>query len=98
MIEDYVWREDVEALAFRFGGRDGFCVVHRHAFRTLLRRLPSEKDCSEFFIGHRETFEAAACAKVLRAKITDFDNFHITSRDVLRQMRKSGLAPTCITC
>lgn len=96
MIKDSVWREDVEALAFQPNGHGGFCIVHRHAFRTLLRRLPSDKECVEFFVGHQKIFQAAARAKVLRAKIADSDNFHITSRDVLRQMRKSGLAPTCI--
>lgn len=96
MVKDHIWREDIEALAFRPDGHDGFCMVHRHAFRTLLRRSPSERECAEFFLGHREIFEAAARAKVLRAKIAESDNFHITSRDVLRRMRKSGLAPTCI--
>ena len=34
------WRHDIDALAFRPEGHRGTCVVHRLAFRTLMRLVP----------------------------------------------------------
>jgi hypothetical protein len=81
-----VWREDVDALAFRPGGQEGLCMVHRHAFRTLLKRMPSPDDCVAFYRAHRQAFQAAARAKVLRADVAMSANFHLTSRDLSRQI------------
>lgn len=81
------WRDDVEALVFQPDGHEGLCMVHRHAFRTLLKRMPSPGECAEFFRGHHQAFQAAARAKVLRAGVAISANFHLTSRDLSRQMK-----------
>jgi hypothetical protein len=89
------WRDDVDALAFRPDGHDGLCLVHRHAFRTLLRAMPRPEQCEDFFAAHRDAFQAAARAKLLRAKIAAGANFHLTSRDLRRQL-KIGVAPAAV--
>jgi hypothetical protein len=63
-------------------------MVHRRAFRTLLRITPSPRECVEFFNAHHQAFEAAARAKLLRTKLATTANFHLTSRDVSRQLKK----------
>jgi hypothetical protein len=82
-----IWREDIDALAFQPDGHTGFCMVHRRAFRTLLRTTPSPRQCIEFFNAHREAFQAAAHAKLLRNCVSANANFHLTSRDVIRQLK-----------
>jgi hypothetical protein len=62
-------------------------MVHRRAFRTLLRVTPSPRECVAFFNAHHEAFQAAARAKLLRADLTANANFHLTSRDVTRQLK-----------
>lgn len=62
-------------------------MVHRRAFRTLLRATPSTRDCVEFFTAHRQAFDAAARAKLQRVDIAETANFHLTSRDVIRQLK-----------
>lgn len=81
------WRADIDALAFRPDGHDGICMVHRHAFRTLLGRYPSPEDCAAYFQEYRVAFQAAASAKVARAGVAVDANFHLTSRDLARAMR-----------
>jgi hypothetical protein len=41
----------------------------------------------DFFMAHQKAFQAAARAKVLRASVADTANFHLTSRDVTRQLK-----------
>lgn len=82
-----VWRDDIDALAFQPGEHAGLCMVHRRAFRTLLQATPSPRQCVEFFNVHQEAFQAAARAKLLRTKSTPTANFHLTSRDVTRQLK-----------
>ena len=82
-----VWRDDIDALAFQPSEHAGLCMVHRRAFRTLLRATPSPRQCVEFFNTHQEAFQAAARAKLLRTKPTPTANFHLTSRDVARQLK-----------
>ena len=62
-------------------------MVHRRAFRALLRTTPSPQQCIEFFNAHREAFQAAACAKRQRVNVAGTTNFHLTSRDVIRQLK-----------
>jgi hypothetical protein len=81
------WRADVDALAFRPPGHRGLCMVHRHAFRTLLRRYPSPEECVAYFRDHRAVFRTAAGAKLVRASISADANFHLTSRDLARAMQ-----------
>jgi hypothetical protein len=80
------WRTDIDSLAFRPDGHGGVCMVHRRAFRTLLKRAPTPEDCVAFFRAHEAGFQAAARAKILRANLEQAANLHLTSRDVARQM------------
>jgi hypothetical protein len=82
-----IWRSDIDALAFRPGEHSGLCMVHRRAFRTLLRATPSPRECVEFFNTHHQAFQAAARAKMLRTNVAANANFHLTSRDVSRQLK-----------
>jgi hypothetical protein len=81
------WRDDIDALAFQPADHSGICMVHRRAFRTLLRTAPSPQQCVDFFMTHQKAFQAAARAKVVRASVADTANFHLTSRDVTRQLK-----------
>jgi hypothetical protein len=83
-----VWRADIDALAFWLEQHGGACMVHRHAFRTLLRRTPGTEDCLAFYRDHRAAFHAAAAAKLQRGGVTEHATFHLTSRDLRRQMAK----------
>ena len=82
-----IWRDDIDALAFQPAEHRGLCMVHRRAFRTLLRATPSPRDCIAFFNAHREAFQAAARAKLQRAGLSPTANFHLTSRDITRQLK-----------
>ena len=62
-------------------------MVHRRAFRTLLRAAPSPQDCVDFYVSHEKAFQAAARAKLLRAPVAETANFHLTSRDVVRHLK-----------
>ena len=87
-----ILRNDIDALAFLPEAHTGFCMVHRRAFRTLLRAMPSPRECVEFFDAHQEAFQAAARAKLLRASVSETANFHLTSRDIVRQLKNWGRA------
>lgn len=81
------WRDDIDALAFQPAAHGGLCMVHRRAFRTLLRMTPSPQQCVDFYCSHEDAFQAAARAKLLRAGVAGTANFHLTSRDVIRQLK-----------
>ena len=83
-----LWRNDIDALAFQPGEHSGLCMVHRRAFRTLLRAMPTPQECIEFFDAHQKAFQAAARAKLQRVNVSETANFHLTSRDVARQLKK----------
>lgn len=78
------WRADIEALAFEPERHGGFCMVHRLAFRTLLRFAPEPADCEAFFRVHERAFRTAAAAKIVQENVGHGVNFHLTSRDVSR--------------
>jgi hypothetical protein len=82
-----IWRDDVDALAFQPASHQGLCMVHRRAFRSILRATPSPRQCVEFFNTHQAAFQAAARAKLLRTKLATTANFHLTSRDLTRQLK-----------
>ena len=82
-----IWRNDIDALAFQPRDHTGLCMVHRRAFRTLLRAMPSPPECIEFFSAHQEAFQAAARVKLRRVNLSETANFHLTSRDVIRQLK-----------
>ncbi|RYX86887.1 MAG: hypothetical protein EON84_21670 [Bradyrhizobiaceae bacterium] len=89
-----LWRADVDALTFRPRGHGGVCMVHRHAFRTLLKGLPSPDDCAAFFREHEAAFQAAAHAKIARAGLATAVSLHLTSRDVARAIAQLAVAST----
>ena len=80
------WRGDIEALAFRPDGHGGFCMVHRLAFRTLLRFSPKPEECEAFFRANEPAFQAAARARIDRDDVDHGVNFHLNSREVSRQI------------
>lgn len=80
------WRADIDSLAFRPDGHGGGCVVHRHAFRTLLGRMPTPQDCAAFYGDHFAAFQAAAAAKLGRTAAVPDAHFHLTSRDLARAL------------
>lgn len=82
-----IWRDDIDALAFQPADHAGLGMVHRRAFRTLMRATPSPQECVDFYHTHSDAFQAAARAKVVRTSVTDTANFHLTSRDVTRQLK-----------
>jgi hypothetical protein len=86
------WRSNIDALAFHPDGRQVQCTVHRRAFKTLLRFDPTPADCGAFFCTNKAAFEAAARAKILQKSIADGLNFHLTSRDIARQLRSPSNA------
>ena len=81
------WRDDIDALVFAPDGHQGFCMVHRRAFRTLQRSSPAPADCKAYFCTHESAFRAAASAKIAQKNVAPGVNFHLTSRDIARQMR-----------
>ena len=82
-----IWRDDIDALAFQPADHAGLCMVHRRAFRTLLRTVPLPQECVDFYQTHRDAFAAAARAKLVHADVADTANFHLTSRDLTRQLK-----------
>ena len=85
-----IWRSDIDALAFPANGNAASCVVHRRAFRTLMGAEPSPAACEAFFRANRAAFEAAASAKIREKRVARALNFHLTSRDVARQLGSSS--------
>ena len=85
-----IWRSDIDALAFPADGSGAFCVVHRRAFRTLMGADPTPGACEAFFQANRAAFEAAASEKIRKKCVARASNFHITSRDVTRQLGSSS--------
>jgi hypothetical protein len=87
---DSVWRADLDSLQFRPQGHDGWCVVHRRAFRTLTAIEPSPEDCQAWFVDRHDAFQRAAAAKIARAALSPDANFHLNSRDVARSLRSAS--------
>lgn len=86
------WRADVDALSFRPEGHSGVCMVHRHAFRTLLKRMPSPEECAAFFRTQETAFHFAALGKIAHARLTCDAHLHLNSRDLARAMAKLAVA------
>jgi hypothetical protein len=82
--DDVTWRHDIDALAFRPDGHHGTCVIHRLAFRTLMRIMPTPDACIAYFAAHEDAFHASARAKIGRKRLQPDANFHLTSRDLAR--------------
>jgi hypothetical protein len=80
------WRHDIDALAFEPDGHGALCMVHRLAFRTLIRLNPTAEDCLAYFAAHEHAFVRAAEAKIMRRRIKPGMSFHLTSRDLARAL------------
>ena len=74
-------------MAFQPIDHQGICVVHRRAFGTLLKAPPSPQQCIDFHLSHEKAFQAAAREKILLRQLAVKANFHLTSRDIDRQLR-----------
>jgi hypothetical protein len=82
--DEVIWRDDIDSLAFRPTGHDGYCVVHRLAFRALVGATASPEACQAFYCDHREAFDEAARVKADLKGLPAESNFHLTSRDLRR--------------
>ena len=80
------WRADIDALMFFVETHAASCAVHRRAFRTLLRRDPTPRDCLTYFARFESAFRAAATAKIAQNQIPVGTNLHLTSRDAARKL------------
>jgi hypothetical protein len=80
------WRRDIDALAFEPDGHRSVCVVHRLAFRSLLRLTPTPEDCLAYFAARECAFRTAAQGKIARRRIKAGVSFHLTSRDLSRAL------------
>jgi hypothetical protein len=79
-----IWREGLDALAFRPDGHDGWCLVHRRAIGTMIGREADATACLAWYAAQVDLFVRAAAAKVNRAGLRPEANFHLTSRDLRR--------------
>ena len=80
------WRSDLDALAFEPDGHGSVCLVHRLAFRSLLRLTPTPEDCMGYFAAHEDAFRTAAQEKIARRRIKSGVSLHLTSRDLSRAL------------
>jgi hypothetical protein len=79
-----VWRDEIDSLAFRPDGHEGWCVIHRRAFRTLLGFDPTPQDCMGYFDRERPAFQQAALKKIRISSIESETNLHLNSRNIRR--------------
>jgi hypothetical protein len=86
-----LWRAEIDSLVFRPDGHEGFCFIHRLAFRTILGFVPTPKECAALFNARSRAFHAAAQTKIERRGLRRDANFHLTSRDVLREMKAAAI-------
>lgn len=80
------WRSDLDALSFQPCEHTGECLVHRGAFRTLLGFDPSPADCERWFMSHHAAVYRAAAEKISRVRLQAHARFHLTSRDITRNL------------
>jgi hypothetical protein len=85
------WRSDIDALTFPVESHSASCVVHRRAFRTLLRFEPTPRDCLQYFHERSQAFRLAANAKITQKNIPMGTNLHLTSREIGRKLVTSQL-------
>ena len=82
---ELTWRHDVDSLVFRPNWHEGYCFIHRLAFRSMSDQVDQE-GCEAFYRAHKEAFEQAAQSKIRRAGLAPEQNFHLTSRDIRRAL------------
>ena len=82
------WRSDLDSLSFQPQGHAGHCMVHRRAFQTLMGFKATAEECVAYYQQKLVAFQRAAAAKISRAALPHDANFHLTSRDVLRELQE----------
>ncbi len=87
---DVIWRDDIQAIAFRPEGHAALCMVHRLAIRTLLGFPPGPQDCLAFAREQEARLQAAARGKIAARNIPAGKALHLTSRDIRRSMPDGG--------
>jgi hypothetical protein len=87
--EEARWRIDIASLVFPIRDHAATCAVHRGAFRTLLGVDPTPQACLAYFEEFEAAFMAAASVKIAHKRVSAGTNFHLTSRDVVRELKKS---------
>ena len=88
------WNDEIDALEFRLNGYEVTCVIHRLAFRALLKLArPEAQDCLVYATGLRRVFEAVAVSKATRTGLKPGARFHITSRDIRTLLNLSPAEP-----
>ena len=82
------WVEKIDSLEFRPTGHKGTCVIHRLAFRVILKNArPTASQCLLFAKRYKSYFEEAALTKINEAELEGDRRFHITSRDIRNSLR-----------
>jgi len=64
-------------LVFPIELHSASCMVHRRAFRTLLRSEPTPQDCLHYFIRAESAFRSAANAKIAQKNLPIGMNLHL---------------------
>ncbi len=86
------WLEEIDSVAFTPAGHEGRCVVHRRAFRVLLRRRdPTDRDCLAFLRANAAAFARAAAAKIASRGLARHAALHLNSRDIRRALASEPL-------
>ncbi|ACS60010.1 hypothetical protein Rleg_6985 (plasmid) [Rhizobium leguminosarum bv. trifolii WSM1325] len=85
------WNADLDALQFT-ACNGGNCLVHRRAFRAVLRKSPLMEDCIAFYAVNQATLQAAATEKIEEHRIGDGQSFHLNSRQIRRWLVMTRLA------
>jgi hypothetical protein len=81
MGPDATWRADIDALQFD-AGNGNVCVVHRLAFRALLRKSPEPAECLDYYRDNVALFVAAAQRKLWNDRTIASRNLHLNSRQI----------------
>ncbi|MBY3562576.1 hypothetical protein [Rhizobium laguerreae] len=91
MSSGTLWSVDLDALQFT-AGNGGNCLVHRRAFRAMLRKPPVMEDCIAFYEVNQATFQTAATEKIAEHCVGGGQNFHLNSRQIRRVLAMTELA------
>lgn len=87
LISAMDWNQEIDALEFVVLGHELTCVIHRLAFRVLLKvSPPTISDCLRYSSHQRRAFDEAALSKAKRMALAPGTRFHITSRDVRKSL------------
>lgn len=80
-----LWNADLNAISF-VADNGGRCFVHRGAIRTMMKGSVDEQECVRFFSLHVRALRDAARRKIDRKRYPANYSFHLTSRDIRREL------------